>query len=486
MYTKLTLLHSNDMHGDFLEEAATGSGTLIGGLARLSGYINRVRAEEENVLYLVSGDMLQGSVIDTEYRGISTIEMMNYLAPDAVTLGNHEFDYGLTHLLFLEKVANFPIVNANLYIRGVNKRLMRPYTILQIAGCKVLLIGVITDKVLQDIRKQGAVGSFITLEEASIEIGKIIAAHRRDDIDLTVIMTHIGHESDCELASMLPPEWGVDLIIGGHSHTVLERPDEVNGILVAQAGVGTDQIGRYDLELDTDRNCVANWRWQLVPIDEHCAEPDRELEAFISGYHDEVQAKYNTLLVKLATRHTHPHREIETSLGNLLADCLADAAGLDMMLLGSGSVRSETLGPVVTLGQAQTCFPYADKLVRCSLTGAQLERVFAHWMRPDNRTGEGECYQVSGRWRALYDNAAQQLVSLECDGQAVDAERVYTVGIQGYQIANSLDNLNLSAEELASVRKPFTYSADVQSMLFEYLGSHQNLARNVEGRLTWR
>ena len=122
---KFTILHSNDMHGDFLAEIQGKEGKLIGGLALLSGYINKVREEEENVLYVISGDMVRGSLIDSEYKGISTIEIMNYLAPDVVTLGNHEFDYGLPHLLFLEKMANFPIVNANLYITKYNKRLMR-------------------------------------------------------------------------------------------------------------------------------------------------------------------------------------------------------------------------------------------------------------------------------------------------------------------------------------------------------------------------
>ncbi|MGE5139379.1 MAG: metallophosphoesterase, partial [Rudaea sp.] len=98
-----TILHSNDMHGDFVAEARGAEGKLIGGLALLSGYINQVRREEKNVLYLIAGDMVQGSLIDSEYKGVSTMEIMNYLAPDVVTLGNHELDYGLPHLLFLEK-----------------------------------------------------------------------------------------------------------------------------------------------------------------------------------------------------------------------------------------------------------------------------------------------------------------------------------------------------------------------------------------------
>src|SRR4030043_1703827 len=135
MNTKqFTILHSNDMHGDFLAEVQGGGGKLIGGLALLSGYINKVRREEENVLYLISGDMVQGSLIDSEYKGISTMEIMNYLAPDVVSLGNHELDYGLEHLLFLEKIANFPIVNANLYIKKYFKRLMIPYLVLKKAG----------------------------------------------------------------------------------------------------------------------------------------------------------------------------------------------------------------------------------------------------------------------------------------------------------------------------------------------------------------
>ena len=87
---KLTLLHSNDLHGDFLAEEVNGK--LMGGVSRLSGYVQKVRAEEENVLYAISGDMLQGSVIDSEYRGVSTIEIMNMIGPDVATLGNHEVD----------------------------------------------------------------------------------------------------------------------------------------------------------------------------------------------------------------------------------------------------------------------------------------------------------------------------------------------------------------------------------------------------------
>ena len=179
---RFTILHSNDMHGDFLAEVAEGGGHMIGGISLLSGYINQVRAEEKNVIYTISGDMVQGSIIDSEFKGISTIEIMNYLAPDVASLGNHELDYGLPHLLFLEKMANFPIINANLYIKNYNKRLMSPHIILQIDGFDILFIGIVTETVMDSLKLDNHIGTFITLEEASAEIGKICDAYKNDDI----------------------------------------------------------------------------------------------------------------------------------------------------------------------------------------------------------------------------------------------------------------------------------------------------------------
>ena len=112
---KLTILHSNDLHGDFLPKETDGKET--GGLSRLSGYVSKIRSEKENVIYAIAGDMFRGSIIDSEFQGLSTIDLMNNLNPDVATIGNHEVDYGFAHLLFLEKCAKFPIVNANLFIR---------------------------------------------------------------------------------------------------------------------------------------------------------------------------------------------------------------------------------------------------------------------------------------------------------------------------------------------------------------------------------
>ena len=381
---KFTILHSNDMHGDFLAEAQGAEGDLIGGLSLLSGYLHQVRREEKNVLYLISGDMVQGSMIDSEYKGVSTMEIMNYLAPDVVTLGNHELDYGLPHLLFLEKMANFPIVNANLYIKKYHKRLMRPYLILNVDGFDIMFIGVVTEGVLSKLRTS-EIGAFVDLEEASTEVGKICNAYKGEDIDLTILLTHIGFEEDKKLAAMLDPEWGVDMIIGGHSHTILEQPAKVNDILIAQAGTGTDQIGRFDIVVDDDTNSIVEWTWQLIPVNDDLADPDEDLQKFINSFKEVVDRKYNKIICRLAQKLTHPKREEETALGNLFADIFAERSGCDLVLLGSGAIRGWELGPLVTLGDLLKVYPYDGVLLKLTVTGAQIRQMFEYIMVPENR-----------------------------------------------------------------------------------------------------
>lgn len=483
---KFTILHSNDMHGDFFAEVNEGGGELIGGLALLSGYINKVRREEENVLYVISGDMVQGSVIDSEYKGVSTIEIMNFLAPDVVALGNHEFDYGLPHLLFLEKMANFPIVNANLYIRKYNKRLMQPYVIINKAGFDLMFTGIITEKVMDAIAQDKLVGSFVSLEEASSEVGKICNAYKNSDIDLTVLLTHIGFESDIELAKLLKPEWGVDLIIGGHSHTLLENPEKVNDILITQCGTGTNQIGRFDIVVDDDTNSIVEYKWQAIPINDKIARPDEELIKFIDSYKKVVDQKYNTIICKLAEKLTHPARETETTLGNLFADAFAANAECNVMLLGSGSVRVKELGPVVTLSDVLASFPYDDFIQKFYITGATLKKIFAHIMRPENRDGEGECYQVSSGVSAVYNESEKSLISLMFRNEPVADEKIYSIALQGYHFNNSSAYLGATQEELLAGGQTKVVTTSAKDVLEEFLRNNQNKTRKIEGRLVYR
>jgi 5'-nucleotidase/UDP-sugar diphosphatase len=485
MKKKFTILHSNDMHGDFFAESAEERGKLIGGLSLLSGYINKVRKEEKNVLYVISGDMLQGSIIDSEYKGISTIELMNYLAPDVVALGNHEFDYGLPHLLFLERVANFPIVNANLYIKKYNKRLMKPYLVIKKDGYEILFTGIVTEKVMDSLKTDPLIGSFINLEEASREVGKICNAYKNDDIDLTILLTHIGFESDKELAKLLHPDWGVDMIIGGHSHTILEKPEKVNNILISQAGVGTNQIGRFDIWVEDETNSIIEYEWKLIEINETIAEPDKGIEDFIVSFRDIVDRKYSTILCKFTKELTHPDRVIETSLGNLFADALAEMSPCDVAFVGSGSIRGQKLGPLVTLKDFMSIFPYDDSYTRFKITGSKLRKMFEYFMRTENRNGEGENYQVSSKVKAVYSDKGHKLVSLKFNDAEVLPDQFFTIALQGYHLNNCADYLNITKEELEEAGSSKVVSTSVQEILEEWLRNNQNVSRETEGRLLY-
>ncbi len=470
---KLTILHSNDMHGDFLAENVDQK--LVGGVSRLSGYLSKVRRQEENVIYAIAGDMFRGSVIDSEFKGISTIEIMNYLSPDVVSLGNHEIDYGITHLLFIEKCATFPIINANLYIRTNHAHLFRSHIVLEVGGMKVLFIGIITDSILDATRSDNLVGSFIDLREAAAEIGAICDTYNSIDIDFTVLLTHIGIEEDKKLAAMLDPVWGVDIIIGGHSHTLLDQPEVINGIPIVQAGTGTDQIGRFDIVVDTDNNKIDSYQWHCLPINETNCPRDIQLEKLLTSYTDVTDKKYNRILTRFKRVLTHPRRNQETELGDLFCDILTECLGVDIMFLGSGSIRTESLGEVVTFGSLCEAFPYDDKVEMLTVTGAQLRHALTFLLREEAFAGTTEFYQLPAAVSLTYDRAQKKITALTFKGRPVQDKDLFTVGFQEYHYTNIDRFFDLDVSQLKTNGPSRTLSTGVIDILSEYLVNHQHL-----------
>ena len=466
---KLTLLHSNDMHGDFMAEEVDAG--LKGGVSMLSGYLQKVRSEEENVLYAISGDMFRGSVIDSEFKGLSTIEIVNLLAPNVATLGNHEIDYGIGHLLFLEKCARFPIINANLYLTTNQIRLFRSHIILEIGGMKTLFIGVLTEETLAQARQERLIGSFIDVREAADEVGRICNAYRTEDVDLTVLLTHIGFEKDKELAQLLDPRWGVDLIIGGHTHTLLHEPCVVAGIPIVQAATGTDQIGRFDLVVDTDTNTVHRCDWQLIPIDDDHCPRDPALEALLEKYSAAAGEKYSRYITRLGGTYTHPVRNRESQAGRLFADLLRDNLGLDIMMLGSGSLRLAEIGPLVTLKELTEMFPFQEEIYRITVTGRQIKRMLNFVFRPEAMDDDhAEFYQYS-RGLKMVVSLSAGLTELTWEDQPIEDDRLFRVGLQGYHYKNLPDVLCITEEEVQANAPVKVLATSALDVLDELLSS---------------
>ena len=479
-YKKLTLLHSNDLHGDFLAEDV--SNELVGGVSMLSGYISKVKEEEKNVIYCIAGDMFRGSVIDSEYLGYSTIEIMNMLAPDVVTIGNHETDYGLSHLLFLEKCAQFPIINANLYININGKRLFKPYHIIEIDGMKILFIGIITEDVLNTAGNEKIIGSLVDIYDAAKEIEKICNTFKGVDIDFTVLLTHIGFEQDKKLAAELDPALGVDVIVGGHSHTLLEKPCEINNILIVQAGIGTDQIGRFDIIIDTDTNDVESYTWKTIPIVHETCPDDPKMEDLVTRLKNQTDMKYGRTIRRLNCELKHESRYKQTTLGHFLSDIYTLVTKSDLCLLTSGCIRTPKLGPVVTLNDMMECYPYDDTVIAFKLRGKDIKSLFKYICRDEVFKGDAhEFYQVSKDWDIIYDTAAHELEHIRYKNEDLKDDQLIKVVLTDYDYNNFEKFFGLPTDTIIEPKKVITSSRE---MIYEYMENGEIMPEYPEeGRL---
>ena len=481
---KLTILHSNDMHGDFLAEAKDGLNE--GGVSLLSGFIKKVRNEEPNTIYAIAGDMFRGSIIDSEYKGFSTIDLMNFLSPDVVTLGNHEIDYGLAHLLFLEKCAKFPVVNANMYIKTNHTRLFEPYKILDVNGLKVMFIGIITEEVLASTRSEEIIGAFVDVWEAAKQVGVIADNYKTVNVDLTVLLTHIGFDKDQELAKLIDPNWGIDLIIGGHTHTFLDEPCVVNGIPIVQVGVGTDQIGRFDITIDTDEHQMIDYKWQCIPINSQTATADLILEDVLNTYKNQTDKKYSRIITNFKRRLTHPDRYQETELGNLFADLLQVDSSFDVMLYASGSIRLTGLGPIVQYQDLKECLPYNAPVYMLEVTGKQFRHMMQYMLRDEafGPDAHSEFYQVSKGMKMVYNRARHRFEEFSLNGEEIKDRQIIKIAIQDYHYKNFSEFFDVPIEKVIANKKPRMVITDDFSIFEELLANMNNIDSQVEGRIT--
>ena len=302
---------------------------------------------------------------------------------------------------------------------------------------------------------------------------------------MTVLLTHIGFEEDKKLAERIDPSWGVDLIIGGHSHTLLEEPCVVNGIPIVQVGMGTDQIGRFDITIDTAEKAIESLSWQVVPIDSSHCPTDEALEKLIIDCKKTTDEKYAQVLCRLKRKLTHPVRERETKLGDLLCDILCDATGADVFLVASGSIRGKEMGPIVTKGDLTRCLPYDDEAHIVYMTGAQLKHGMLHALRDETLSGaHSEFFQVSSGLRIEYDQASHDFESFVLNGEEVDEGRFYAVGLQHYFLENAKRCLDLSVEDLKKNRPIRTVATSCTDIIEEYLLSGEYTDVSDESRIT--
>ncbi len=236
------ILYVNDFHGFAEPYQPSGSPGKLGGIAYLAGEVNRLRKEHPTLL-LAAGDMIQGNPWTNLFEGKSTIEVMNTMDFSAMVLGNHEFDFGQEVLKDRIREARFPILAAN--VQGIP--LIKPYILKEISGLKIAIIGLITEDTPTTTHPDNVKGlTFTTMIDSARKVMQGIEGRP----DLVIVLSHLGVPADRRLAESVK---GIQVIVGGHTHTRIESPMKVNETLIVQAWEHAKVLGVLDLTIQDRR-----------------------------------------------------------------------------------------------------------------------------------------------------------------------------------------------------------------------------------------
>ena len=432
---KLTILHANDFHGQISFKIEKDY-TLVGGISLLSSYIKKVRSEESSVFCAICGDILQDNIQNACSKGINTVKLLNLITSDALSLGNHEMEYGLAHLLIFKECIKTPILCANILVQPLDKPLFEPSCVFDVNGVKILAIGVIPEHFMNGMMADEFCSTMLSYKDSYEAIRAEIRKHRNEQIDLTVVMSHYGIEGDRLLAKNMPDDIKIDVILGGHSHIKMEREELVGGTLIVQSNYGMTHIGRLDLTLGGQNGGISDYKWELVELNDSLCSFDNEADSYVDHVlFGRNSLKDDCLICELDARYEHNSRLRETDLGDLIADAFLDIYKSDLVIVQSGSIRLKSCGPQIKLETLKKLYPYDDNFVNIALTGREIKQAFEYLfsLKPDGSVMNGT-FQYSRGFKLIvdvekYKERGCRMEYIGLDGEPLDDERVYTVGM---------------------------------------------------------
>jgi 2',3'-cyclic-nucleotide 2'-phosphodiesterase (5'-nucleotidase family) len=318
--TEITILHTNDIHGKFRATAATEveGNPFIGGFANLSAHVNRERSRGGGVLLLDAGDLMTGNPIcEYDYasvRGGPLVEFMNLVGYDAMALGHHEFDFGPANLDRVLGLAHFPILSANTHRASGELCADEAFHIFDVEGVRVGVIGLMTEDLGRIVDRTSLAG---------VKTTPVIAAAREivreidGQTDLIVLLTHVGFDEDRTLARKVE---GIDVIVGGHSHTPLREPFVENDVIIVQAGAHNRELGRLKLTVVGDR--VTAHEGELIEL-WTVEGADAEIEQRVAEFSRRIEREYGRVIGQLSTDWRRS-RSAESNGGNWICDRLRE------------------------------------------------------------------------------------------------------------------------------------------------------------------
>lgn len=409
---EVTVLGINDMHANIDE------------LPRLATFLKNERAVDPDVLLLAAGDNRTGSpyVDNGEQPGVPMIKLMNMLGFDLSTLGNHEFDSGLVGLRNMLDAADFNFVCANVRADGGSELNLKPYHIFEREGVRIGVLGLVQigSNGLPDVHPDNGKGLKFSNPY------KVVRdyAYLREKCDVLILLTHLGFEDDLKLAGLFPE---ADTIIGGHTHTRVDREVRENGVLVTQAENKVKYITRLRFEVEDGK--VLSKKAELIPLKDYAKDADIQAAVDATKSSPYLQRRLGSIKPAITRRE---------SLGCLMADALRAYAKSDVAIVNYGNVRlSEFPEGDFTVADCYRLDPFCNQTVIFKATGKELVSFLNNVPASDHHGAP--C--VSGiRYKAIKPAAELQPMRITevtlPDGTPIDPDKYYTVATNSYLMSS--------------------------------------------------
>ncbi|OGP75357.1 MAG: hypothetical protein A2Y80_10595 [Deltaproteobacteria bacterium RBG_13_58_19] len=422
--TSLRILYVNDFHGYAEPYKAKGDGPLQGGMAYLAAQVQQLRRERPTLL-LAAGDMIRGDTWANLFQGFSVIELMNAMKFDAMVVGNHEFDYGLKVLKEIIAKAKFPILGAN--VAGLPA--LKPYVIKNLNGVKIAIIGLVTPKTPKLTNPKDVQGlKFLSPEMTA----RKYIQQLKNRAEVIIVLSHLGYPADRALAEKVT---GIDVIVGGHTHTRLEKPARVNNTIIVQAWEYGKALGVLDLTRKDGKISLAEGR--LEEIHPKPGEEDPAISKIVARYQQKMDGVLQQVVGETEVDLDADNaRSRETNFGDLVTDIMRQRAGVEVALINGGTLRRSIPRGPIRKKDLYSALPFDNYVVALKLTGKQIQETLEHGVSAVEQKA-GRFPQVSGL-TFTYNPAlpvGSRVKEVFIGGQLLKPDQEYTVATNDYLAA---------------------------------------------------
>lgn len=464
----VTVWHTNDTH-DHLEEFNSRHAPNVGGAARRATLFQRARREDPTPFFFDAGDVFQGTPLFTFFSGEADYRVMAALGYDAIAVGNHDLDNGLPNLLAQARHLPTPPLCCNLRVEGQAAPPFPGVRRLERNGVKVAVVGVMSHNAFEAVAADRRRGLRLLDPEETLaaEVAKL-----RPLVDLIVVVSHSGLEEERAYAKRVP---GIDLVVGGHSHTRVERPEaypnpDGRTTLVVQAFQWGEVVGRLDLEVEGGR--LTRWAGALLPVATTIPE-DPAVKALVEGYAAQVRTQMSRVVGHAEVSFPNERKAWgDAPIGNLVSDALRWYANTDVAIMNSGGIRASIDQGPITMGEVYSMLPFENKVARFPAP-AWLVQELADFTA--SKLGQSGSLQVSG---LSFLAKGGKATDLRIGGQPLDARRMYTVSTIDY-----LASGNDGATVFNRARHLEVPEVLVRDAFLAYLANHPRLGLPQGGRI---